>query len=122
MSKTIAVFGGNRSVGRHFIEQALAHGHKIRALIRPNSKSPPLNPHENLTIIIGDAITSPAAVSETLSTASIVFTSIGATTIKSAKKDFISYNAQKVLNEAMIKRWLRGWCMNMVRSLKLNIR
>src|SRR5262249_52528193 len=35
--KTIFVTGGTRLVGSHAIQQALAPGHRVRALVRPTS-------------------------------------------------------------------------------------
>jgi len=51
-TKTIALLGATGGTGRAILEDALARGHQVRALVREGS---PLEPRPGLTIVRGDA-------------------------------------------------------------------
>jgi putative NADH-flavin reductase len=50
----IALFGATGGVGRRALDQALAQGHNVRALVRTPAKL--TTDHENLTVIAGDVL------------------------------------------------------------------
>lgn len=50
----IALFGATGGAGRHALDQALAQGHNVRALVRTPAKL--TTRHENLTVIEGDVL------------------------------------------------------------------
>lgn len=74
-TQRIAIFGASRGVGRSALEQALAAGHHVVALMR--------NPdgfdvrHPQLTVVQGDVL-DPAAVDRTLAGADGVLVALGA--------------------------------------------
>lgn len=70
----IAVFGGTGRTGIPFIEQALAAGHNVTALVRTPSKMPIQN--ERLTLIQGD-VKDTAAVDKTVAGADAVVSLLG---------------------------------------------
>jgi putative NADH-flavin reductase len=72
---TIAIFGSTGGVGRRVVEQALAAGYNVRALVRDPAKSRPENA---VTTVIGD-ITDADAVERTVETADGVIWAVGAT-------------------------------------------
>ena len=54
--KTIALFGGSGRTGQHFLQQALAQGHSIRALVRTPSKVNADADTASLELIQGDVL------------------------------------------------------------------
>ena len=52
--KTIALFGGSGRTGQHFLEQALAQGYAVRALVRTPEKV--AAQHQQLTLVVGDVL------------------------------------------------------------------
>jgi putative NADH-flavin reductase len=72
----IAVFGATGGTGRQIVEQALAQGHAVVALVRSLEKLPLTNDH--LTLIQGDVLDR-AAVDRTVAGADAVFVSLGNT-------------------------------------------
>ncbi|KUG08888.1 NAD(P)-dependent oxidoreductase [Solirubrum puertoriconensis] len=52
--KTIALFGASGKTGRQFLEQALAAGYRLKALVRDPAKLP--LQHANLEVITGDVL------------------------------------------------------------------
>lgn len=70
----IALFGGSGRTGLPLIEQALAAGHRVTALVRTPSKIANQNP--NLTLIQGD-VKDAAAVSKTVQGADVVISVLG---------------------------------------------
>ncbi len=50
----LAVFGATGRTGRHVVEQALAGGHRVSALVRDEGKLP--TKHERLRVVVGDAL------------------------------------------------------------------
>jgi putative NADH-flavin reductase len=57
----LAVFGATGPTGRQFVEQALAHGHELRVLVRPQSTAP-----EGTEVVVGDVLDA-EAVANTIS-------------------------------------------------------
>ena len=70
----IVVFGGTGGTGKAFVEQALAHGHRITAFARDPSKLPP---HDNLTTVQGDLFDADAVKSAVSGDHQAVFTAYG---------------------------------------------
>ncbi len=54
----LAVFGATGPTGRQFVEQALARGHELRALVRPQSTAPP-----GVEAVVGDVLDADAVAS-----------------------------------------------------------
>ena len=54
----LAVFGATGPTGRQFVEQALARGHELRALVRPQSTAPP-----GVDAVVGDVLDADAVAS-----------------------------------------------------------
>lgn len=72
----IALFGGSRGVGRQVIEQALAAGHQVRALLRRPADFD--LSHPQLTVIPGNVL-EPAEVAACVEGADTVICSLGGT-------------------------------------------
>ena len=72
----IALFGGSRGVGRQAMEQALAQGHEVRALLRQPGGFDFSHPH--LTIIQGNVL-QPDDVAACVQGAEVVICSLGST-------------------------------------------
>jgi len=70
----IAVFGGTGKTGQHVVEQALAAGHDVVALVRTPTKM--TLTHDHLTVIQGDILDA-AAVTETIQGADAVVSTLG---------------------------------------------
>ena len=71
----LIVLGAAGATGIPLVEQALAAGHRVTALVRPGQKLTVTNP--NLHVVEGDA-TDPAAVSEALNEGDVVISVLGA--------------------------------------------
>lgn len=69
----IALFGATGGTGRHVVEQALAQGHQITALVRDPSK---LSPQTGLTVIEGDVL-NPEPVAQCMTGAEAVICILG---------------------------------------------
>lgn len=69
----LAVFGGTGRVGRRLIEDALAGGHTVRALVRDPARLPP---RPGLVLVQGD-VTDPEAVQRTVGDAAAVLSALG---------------------------------------------
>jgi putative NADH-flavin reductase len=54
----LAVFGATGPTGRQFVAQALAKGHEVRALVRPQSTAP-----EGVDVVVGDVLDPQAVAS-----------------------------------------------------------
>lgn len=72
----LAIFGASGRTGRPLVEQALAAGYSVTALVRDPAKLPISN--ERLTIIQGDAL-DPQAVDRTVAGADAVLSTLGQT-------------------------------------------
>lgn len=70
----IAVFGATGGTGRHVVEQALAAGHTVTALVRNPSKL--ATKHERLTIVEGD-VQNAASVEATVRDQDAVISTLG---------------------------------------------
>ena len=70
----IAVFGATGGTGRQFVDQALAAGHQITALVRTPAKLDKSD--AGLTVVQGDVLTA-ADVADTLTGAEAVFCTLG---------------------------------------------
>lgn len=68
----IAIFGATGRVGGQILKQALADGHRVKALVR----SPKLEPHPNLEMIIGD-VRKAEDVERVVADTEAVFSAIG---------------------------------------------
>jgi putative NADH-flavin reductase len=90
----IALFGGTGRTGRPFIDQALAQGHQITALVRDPAKLTVQNP--NLTVVKGD-VTNPADVQRVVQGADAVVLAIGHTG-KSTPRTMMAQAATNVVN------------------------
>jgi putative NADH-flavin reductase len=74
-SKNILVFGSTGGVGKAFVEQALAKGHRVTAFLRDRSKLAVDDP--NLTSIDGDLFHEPSVKSALTPDLDAVFTAYG---------------------------------------------
>jgi putative NADH-flavin reductase len=74
-AKNILVFGSTGGTGKAFVEQALAHGHKVTAFLRDRSKLSFDDP--NLTIVDGDLFDEVSVKSAVTSDFDAVFTAYG---------------------------------------------
>jgi putative NADH-flavin reductase len=72
----LTLFGGTGRTGRHLLEQALAAGHEVRALVRTPSKLELT--HKRLTLVQGD-IQDHAVVSEAIAGTDAVLSVLGPT-------------------------------------------
>ncbi|GAA4414346.1 NAD(P)H-binding protein [Nibrella viscosa] len=72
--KTIALFGGSGKTGQQFLEQALAKGYTIKALVRNPAKVTQTSP--NLEVIKGDVL-NPADVEKTVQDTDLVVSLFG---------------------------------------------
>lgn len=72
----IAVFGATGGTGKQVVEQALAAGHQVRALVRNPARL--TLAHANLTVVTGNVLDA-ANVEETLQGADAVVVSLGNT-------------------------------------------
>jgi putative NADH-flavin reductase len=70
----LALFGATRGTGRHVLDQALALGHSVTALVRGD---PVHDAHKNLRIIQGDATTDDGAVTEVVRGQDVVISALG---------------------------------------------
>ncbi len=70
----LAVFGASRGVGRAVLEQALAAGHRVTALVRSPGT---IEPHPNLVVHVGDALNA-SDVAQVVSGTSAVVCALGA--------------------------------------------
>jgi len=78
----LAVFGASGRTGRPLVEQALAQGHEVRALVRDPAKLP--LQHERLVLVVGGA-TNADDVARTVEGADAVLSVLGQT--KGSPKD-----------------------------------
>ena len=72
--KTIALFGGSGRTGQQFLQQALAQGYEIRALVRTPDKISEKSEH--LTVVQGDVL-NPADVLKTIEGTDVVVSLFG---------------------------------------------
>ncbi len=72
----LAVFGASGRTGRHLVEQTLAEGQEVRALVRDPWKRP--ISHDRLTVIRGDVLDA-AKVEETVAGPDAVLSTLGQT-------------------------------------------
>ncbi len=72
--KTIALFGGSGRTGQDFLQQALAQGHRVKALVRNLDKVSEAS--AQLTLIQGDVL-NPADVLETVTNTDVVVSLFG---------------------------------------------
>ena len=80
--ETLAVFGATRGVGLRLVAQALAAGHRVRALVRDPRRF--ALTHPRLEVLGGDAL-DPAAVLGTLEGADAVICALGAPALSRSK-------------------------------------
>lgn len=78
----LAIFGASGRTGKPLVEQALAQGHEVRALVRDPAKLP--LQHERLLLISGDAMNA-ADVAGTIEGTDAVLSALGQT--KGSPKD-----------------------------------
>ena len=97
----LAIFGASGRTGRPLVEQALAAGHTVQALVRDPAKLPISN--ERLTVIQGDAL-DPQAVERTVDGADTVLSALGQT--KGSPKNTQTVATQNIL-AAMKQHGLR---------------
>ena len=72
--KKIALFGGSGRTGQHFLEQALAEGYDVRALVRDPKKISQQS--DQLKLIVGDVL-QPEGVDKTVQGSDIVVSLFG---------------------------------------------
>ncbi len=78
----LALFGATGRTGQHLLEQALAHGHAVTALVRNPSA---LSPRHELVIVQGDVL-NPIQVEATVQGRDVVLSALGgARTVKAAQ-------------------------------------
>lgn len=91
----IAVFGATGGTGQQVVQQALAAGHSVTALVRDPSRLAAQD--ERLTVVEGDVLDR-AKVDETVSGADVVIVSLGNT---SNNPDYIVSRGTEVIVDAM---------------------
>lgn len=91
----IALFGATGGTGRQVVEQALAQGHHITALVRDPARLP--LSHPNLTLVQGNVLDD-GPVNETLKRADAAIISLGNT---SDNPDYVVSNGTAVILRAM---------------------
>ncbi|CAA9477679.1 MAG: hypothetical protein AVDCRST_MAG05-1063 [uncultured Rubrobacteraceae bacterium] len=97
----VAIFGASGRTGRPLLEQALAAGHEVRALVRDPSK---LHVgHERLVVIRGDVLDA-ATVEETVAGTEAVLSALGQT--KLSPKDVQTRGTENIV-AAMEKHGVR---------------
>ena len=88
----LAVFGASGRTGRPLVEQALAGGHEVRALVRDPSRMPMR--HERLTVVRGDVLDA-SKVRETVGGTDAVLSALGQT--KTSPKDLQTRGTQNIV-------------------------
>lgn len=97
----IAIFGASGRTGRHLVDQTLAQGHSVVALVRDPAKLPVS--HANLTTIKGDA-SDAAAVERAIAGSDAVISALGQ--VKGSPKD-IQTTATRNIVAAMERHGVR---------------
>ena len=97
----VAIFGASGRTGRPLVEQALAVGHEVRALVRDPSKL--RVGHERLVVIRGDVLDA-AKVEETVDGTDAVLSALGQT--KASPKDVQTRGTENIV-AAMEKHGVR---------------
>jgi len=93
----LAIFGATGKTGKHLVEQALAQGHQVTALVRNPSKLAVQNP--NLVVKPGD-ISDVTCVNDTIAGADAVLSVLGPT---SNAPDFVVSRGTQNIIDAMKK-------------------
>ena len=88
----LAIFGASGRTGRPLVEQALAKGHEVRALVRDPSRLPV--GHERLAVVRGDVLDA-ARVGETVAGADAVLNVLGQT--KTSPKDVQTRGTENIV-------------------------
>ncbi len=86
------MFGASRRTGRLLVEQALAEGHEVKALVRDPSRLP--ISHERLAVVGGDVL-DVAKVEETVAGTDAVLSALGQT--KASPKDVQTRGTQNIV-------------------------
>jgi putative NADH-flavin reductase len=103
--ETVLVLGANGGIGRQVVEEALALGHRVVAVLRTPSKLGLT--HALLTIVKGDVL-EPATFEEYLSPTTVVFSTVGASGGMFGDKPTVVYSeGARNLLEAMQRRGAR---------------
>lgn len=97
----VAIFGATGRTGRHLLEQALAAGHEVRALVRDPARTPVR--HERLAVVEGDVMDA-ARVEETVAGTDAVLVALGHT--KTSPSDVQAAGTRNIL-AAMRKHGVR---------------
>lgn len=97
----LAIFGATGRTGRHLVEQALAEGHEVKALVRDPARLDAQG--ERLSVIRGNAL-DPTSVEETVAGTDAVLVALGHTS--SSAKDVQAEGTRHILN-AMRKHGVR---------------
>lgn len=91
----LAVLGGTGQTGRPLLEQAVAAGHEVKALVRDPGKLPlSLSAHERLEVIQGDAL-DPLAVARTVEGTDAVLSVLGQT--KGSPPDLVTRATENII-------------------------
>ncbi|MCU0352797.1 MAG: SDR family oxidoreductase [Cytophagales bacterium] len=98
--RKIALFGASGKTGRQFLEQALAQGYEVKALVR--SGKPPAT-SDKLQIVQGDVL-DPAAVEKTVAGTDMVVSLFGH--VKNSP-EWLQTNGTRNITEAMKKHGVR---------------
>ena len=103
----ISVLGATGGSGQHFVRQALAQGHSVRALVRsPEKLDPSFQSHENFTAIPGVDIFSADNLEKGFDGADVVVSCLGCRpTLMPWGQEITFYSESiKVIVEAMRRR------------------
>lgn len=102
---TFLVFGGTGGTGKHFVSQALAEGHKVRALVRNPAKMQIKNP--NLEILHG-SITEVTNIDELVQGSDYVVSMLGDANLQRQSKINTAFVKQLVpaMRRQGVKRFL----------------
>jgi putative NADH-flavin reductase len=96
--RTIALLGATGMVGGYLLEEALARGHRVRALARSPAKLPAHD--DRITVIQGDA-RDPAAIVKLLRGSDVVISALGPVRADGEAARFISTDASGNVLQAM---------------------
>ena len=88
----VAIFGASGRMGRPLVEQALAAGHEVTALVRDSSKLPMT--HERLAVVRGDVLDA-AKVEEVIAGTDAVLSALGKT--KTSSKDVQTRGTENIV-------------------------
>lgn len=98
----LLIFGATGGTGRELVQQALASGHSVTALVRDPARIETKS-HENLTVVRGDVL-DPAAVESAVAGHEAVLVSIGAGAARATVREYGTRNIVNAMQAAGVSR------------------